>query len=182
MSKQVAMTVEATPAGEVKVSEPTVFEHKEYDVTATCEKFCSCGTASSILFLEADEVLLRNKNCCGQQQKRQPYGELGSVDIVTSCGCCAAFNAGGLAPGVEGAPGAISPGCGCERDLVNEIVEELNRRQRHRGDVGQMKRADEQARNVKVIGERLQTVEAKIDALMKHLSVPQPVVMIRNNE
>ena len=182
MSKQVALMVQATPAEEVKVSETTVFEHKEYDVTSTCAKICSCGTATSTLYLEADEVLLKNKDCCAQQQKRQPYGELGSVDMVTSCGCCAAFNAGGLAPGVEGQAGAISPGCGCQRELVSEIVEELNRRQRHRGDVGQMKRADEQAQNIKVIGERLQTVEAKIDALIEHLSVPQPVVMIRNGK
>ena len=58
----------------------------------------------------------------GEQKKRMPYGELGSVDITQSCGCYS-FDAGGLAgSSAEGAASAISPGCGCSSALVTEIV------------------------------------------------------------
>jgi hypothetical protein len=132
-----------------------------------------------MLFLEPNEVSLVNKNCCGTQKKRLPYGELGSVDMSSSCGCCAGFNAGGLAPGADGAPGIISPGCGCEKELVSTIVEELNKRQRARGDVAQMQRADEAAKNMKLMSDRMVVMESKMDAILTHLKIPQPAVMVR---
>ena len=135
-----------------------------------------------MLFLEPNEVNFTQKNCCGTQKKRMPYGELGNVSISTSCGCCAGFNAGGLAPGADGAPGIISPGCGCETALVTEIVEELNKRQRARGDVAQMKRADEAVKNIHAISEKMNILESKLDAIMVHLEIPQPVVMVRSVE
>ena len=55
--------VRAGNAPEVKVEDAVVFEHKEYDVTGTCDKFCSCCTASSTLLLEPNEVMLITKNC-----------------------------------------------------------------------------------------------------------------------
>ena len=99
--------------------------------------------------------------------------------MTTSCGCCAGFNAGGLAPGAEGAPGIISPGCGCKKAMVSTIVEELNKRQRARGDVAQMKRADEAAKNIKLMNDRMIVMESKMDAIMAHLKIPQPAVMVR---
>lgn len=167
------------PAPGIKIKDVTVFAHKEFDVTNSCAKLCSCGMASSMLVLEADEVFLRNEDCCGSETKRMPYGEIGSVDQRFACGCWSSFNAGGLAPGVDGAPGQISPGCGCEKGKVSEIVEELNQRQRQRGDVAQMKRADEQAKNIKIISDRMNVMEAKMDAIMEHLEVPQQAVMVR---
>jgi hypothetical protein len=132
-------------APEVKVEDTVVFEHREFDVQNTCENCCACFTASSQLVLEPNEVFLIKKNCCGTTKKRLPYGELGSVDEITACGCCAAFNAGSLAAaGPNGEAGAIQPGCGCSKELVSEIVEELNQRQRHRGDTAKMKMAEEQ--------------------------------------
>ena len=132
-----------------------------------------------MLYLEPNEVQLVNKDCCSNQKKRLPYGELGNVSMSTSCGCCAAFNGGGLAGTVEGQEGAISPGCGCEKELVHTIVEELNKRQRARGDVAQIKRADEAAQNMKVLGAKVDMLDAKIDAILAHLKIPEPVAMVR---
>jgi hypothetical protein len=39
--------------------------------------------------------------------------------------------------------GEISPGCGCEKDTVDEIVLELKQRMRARGDTAQIVRAEE---------------------------------------
>ena len=132
-----------------------------------------------MLYLEPNEVQFVRKDCCGSQKKRLPYGELGNVSIIQACGCCASFDGGGLAGAVEGQPGQISPGCGCERELVTTIVEELNKRQRARGDVAQMKRADEAAQNMKALSAKLDMVDAKMNAIMKHLKIPEPVAMVR---
>jgi|TARA_B110000208_G_scaffold164141_1_gene201474 hypothetical protein len=173
-------TVSSTVADEIKVSDAVVFTHKEYNVTNTIESCCACFTLKTMLYLEPDEVALKATNCCGTVKKRLPYGELGSVDVTSACGCCKVFNAGGLAPsGQDGQPGAISPGCGCSADLVTEIVEELNKRQRLRGDVAQMRRADEQAKNIRVLGQRMNQIDAKMDAILAHLKIPQPAVMVR---
>ena len=132
-----------------------------------------------MLFLEPNEVQLVQKDCCGSQTKRLPYGELGNVTMNTSCGCCAAFNGGGLAGTADGAEGAFSPGCGCQKELVHTIVDELNRRQRSRGDVAQIKRADEAARNMKALSVKVDMLDAKMDAIMAHLKIPTPVAMVR---
>jgi len=172
--------VNATGAEGIKVQDTVVFEHKEYEVTPTIANLCNCCTLKVMLMLEPDEVVYTNDSCCVHQKKRLPYGELGSVDQTNACGCCVVFNAGGLAPaGPNGEPGVISPGCGCSGELVSEIVEELNSRQRLRGDVAQMKRADEQANNIKIMGERMNMIDAKMDAIMSHLKIPQPAVMVR---
>jgi hypothetical protein len=51
--------------------------------------------------------------------------------------------------------GAISPGCGCSKDKVDEIVSELKVRMRQRGDTAQIMRAEETLA-------RLNEVEAKL--------------------
>ena len=165
--------VKTTGAEGIKVQDTVVFEHKEYEVTPTIANWCNCCTLKVMLMLEPDEVVYTNDSCCVHQKKRLPYGELGSVEQTNPCGCCAVFNAGGLEPA------GISPGCGCSGELVSEIVEELNSRQRLRGDVAQMKRADEQANNIKIMGERMNMIDAKMDAIMSHLKIPQPAVMVR---
>ena len=64
-----------------------------------------------------------------------PYGELGSVDQTTACGCCHSFSSN-LSPGQGENPGGISPGFGCSGDLVGDIVKELKARMKARGDTG----------------------------------------------
>ena len=47
------------------------------------------------------------------------------------------------------------------------------------GDVAQMKRADEAAKNIKLMNDRMIVMESKMDAIMAHLKIPQPAVMVR---
>ena len=60
--------------------------------------------------------------------------------------------------------GIISPGCGCDEHLVNEIFEDLKARQRGRGDQGQIERAETTL-------EALQKIDSKLDAIMTHLKM-----------
>ena len=104
----------------------TPFERKEYDVTNKLGNYiaCCCGCPCALantqhLVLEPEEAVLTSKTLCDTNVQRRPYGELGSVDKATSCGCCI-----GVASGL----GALTPGMNCEEALVNEIVEELKKR------------------------------------------------------
>ena len=58
---------------------------------------------------------MTRKTMCDTNVQRRPYGELGSVDKGTACGCCTSVTSG---------LGPISPGWGCEEALVDELVEE----------------------------------------------------------
>ena len=60
--------------------------------------------------------------------------------------------------------GQVSPGCGCDTDLVDEIVAELKARQSGRGDTGQIKRAEQTL-------QRLDELESKLDKIMDHLKI-----------
>lgn len=88
---------------------------------------------------------------------KRPYGELGSVARANCC-CCVSFHS---------SFGDICPGSGCSADLVDEIVDELKARQRGRGDTAQIRRQEETL-------ERLDNVEAKLDAIMSHLNIAAP--------
>ena len=79
------------------------------------------------LVLEPEEAVLTRKTMCATNVQRRPYGELGSVDKGTACGCCVNVSSG---------LGPIQPGMGCEEAVVNEIVEELKARMKTRGDTG----------------------------------------------
>jgi len=122
---------------------------------------------------------------CGNHVSKRPYGELGSVDRGT-CLCCVS---------AESAFGPISPGCGCEEEKVDDIVNELKTRMRQRGDTAQINRAEETLR-------RLDEVDAKLvrqrivvfnscfqvhahksanpllkDAIIDHLNIPKTMKM-----
>ena len=60
--------------------------------------------------------------------------------------------------------GQISPGCGCEGDLVDEVVEELKARQAGRGDQGQIQRQE-------ATMEAILQVNRKLDLIMEHLKI-----------
>jgi hypothetical protein len=66
--------------------------------------------------------------------------------------------------------GPISPGCGCDEGTVDEIVLELKQRMRHRGDAAQVALAEKTSM-------RLEQVDAKLDAIMARLVIPQPMTM-----
>ncbi len=63
--------------------------------------------------------------------------------------------------------GEICPGCGCSTELVDDVVEDLKKRQRGRGDTAQIKRAEQTI-------ERLEVLEGKIDLILNHLSIETP--------
>jgi hypothetical protein len=160
----------------VKVEAKESFETETYDVTDCCLKFCCFG--SSTLILGQETVNLNSKGCCSHTQTEVPYGEVGNVNQTNSCGCCAALSGDFLPSAGEGVP-TLSPGCGCEQDLVAEIVKELKRRVRLRGDGATRNLAEEQAKNIMILSEQVETMETKIDAIMKHLQVPKTAEMDR---
>lgn len=86
-----------------------------------------------------------HSDLCGNHVSKRPYGELGSVDRSNFCCCVSA----------ESAFGPVSPGCGCEAEKVDEIVAELKKRMRSRGDTAQIQRAEQTL-------ERLDEVDAKL--------------------
>merc|ERR1711933_187092 len=120
--------------------------------------------------LEPEEAVLKRETPCAQTTKRMPYGELGSVDHNTNCGCCAGFTSNLSSADENGNKQPIAPGCGCEKDLVEEIVEQLKARMKGRGDTGNIQRAEQSLTMTR-------TLSAKVDAIMRHMNVPVPEVM-----
>mmetsp|Transcript_14456 Transcript_14456/g.28220 ORF Transcript_14456/g.28220 Transcript_14456/m.28220 type:complete len:83 (+) Transcript_14456:332-580(+) len=76
--------------------------------------------------------------------------------------------------------GPISPGFGCEAELVDEIVEELKKRMKTRGDTGQIQRAEQQLHEIAILKGEVANVNAKLDAVLQHLNIaaPQPQKMM----
>jgi hypothetical protein len=103
-----------------------------------------------------------------------PYGELGSVDRFTSCGCFHSFSTD-LSPATPGGGGGISPGCGCEGGLVEEIVTELKIRMKSRGDTGTIIRAEQTLVAVNDMRKEIDVLREQLDAVVKHLGVVVPV-------
>jgi hypothetical protein len=141
------------------------FEHREFDVTSTCEKILCC--ASRILVLEPEEAVVRASTCIDKSEKRLPYGELGSVEQVNACGCCASFNSNLGEVDENGTKQPIAPGCGCSGELVSDIVTELKARMKSRGDTGNILRAEEALRF-------MQSLSLKVDSLIQHLGIAAP--------
>lgn len=146
------------------------FERKEYNVTNTCEACGNCFLSSKTLILEPEEAVL-HVQCtpCVDASTRRPYGELGSVDVVHACGCCYSFSSD-LTPAQGDAPGGLSPGCGCEGDLVAEIVKELKARMAARGDTGNIIRAEQTLAQVNATREEVQQINAKLDMVINYLN------------
>lgn len=165
--------------GQVQVSKEEKFDTKEYDVTGCCALYCCCGKTT--LVLEQDTVSIQSTDCWSKSDSEVAYGEVGNVNQTTTCFGCTAIS-GDFLPnaGGDSAEAALSPGCGCEGDLVNDIVKEIRRRVRLRGDIAIHQRAEEQARNIKVLSDQVQSLEHKLDAIMNHLKVPQTASMERS--
>jgi hypothetical protein len=112
-----------------------------------------------------------------------PYGELGSVEITNSCGCCWAFSSNLTGDN----PGGISPGFGCSQGFVEGIVAELKARMKVRGDTGNIQRAEQQLALAAETKNEVAALSAKVDAILAHLNIsppppPQPQTMARNAE
>ena len=145
------------------------FEEKKYDVTDNWEAGCgmiftfgTIGWTTRHLTLEADEAVLKTDNFCCHTVQKRPYAQLGSVDSAQECGVCWSVKSD-----ISGDTGAIKPACGCEQALVEEIIAELQARKIGRGNVAQLKAHENLAR-------RVDHMDAKLDAIMKHLGVDIP--------
>mmetsp|Transcript_14394 Transcript_14394/g.18822 ORF Transcript_14394/g.18822 Transcript_14394/m.18822 type:complete len:172 (-) Transcript_14394:309-824(-) len=159
----------ATPLTE---DAPAHYGYLEYDVSCDFCLWLICfpihfGAApfKTILNLEPEEVVKRDTFICGSNNSRRPYGELGSVDIGN---CCCFVH-------LQSNFGPVSPGCGCNTALVTEIVEELKKRMKSRGDTGQIRRTEQLLGRINGLEAKLGTVDAKLDVLMKHLNIHEPV-------
>lgn len=164
------------PVAEFDSMEPQApFPLKVFDVTdigaQVCHVLC-CPLTWMAIFpgvlgkktftLEAEEAIYEWKCCLYNGTTRRPYGELGSVDSGNCC-CCV-----GVASDLtKGQP--LCVGWGCDKPRVDEIVRELKLRMKTRGDTGQIRRQE-------ALSARFAVMEAKIDAIMSHLSVEMPQV------
>lgn len=127
-----------------------------------------------MLILEHEEAVKYDTTICGENVSRRPYGELGSVD-KGNC-CCFVVASSNLGP--------ISPGCGCNGEDVDQIVTELKKRMKGRGDTGQIKRTEEILNKVTELEGKIQKMDKmdeKLDLIMKHLNISQPVKSIEMN-
>ena len=123
------------------------------------------GTKTMIL--EPEEAVF--KVDCGlcNTVTRRPYGELGSVDKVRY-GCCIGVGS----ELTQKMP--ICPGNGCNEPLVDEIVADLKRRMKARGDTGQIKRAEQLLGEIQILKAQAQSTDAKLNAILKHLNIEAP--------
>ena len=153
-------------------------ETKSYNVESYWDLFWLClGTGplacflwahKRVLVLAPEELTLESVSVCCTSKKRLPYGELAGVDRVNCCGC-AAFGGGALGDN-------IVPGCGCQNEMVDEIIGTMKARQRARGDTAQVQRAEQVLDRVFALEQRVGGVDAKLDALLAHLKVPPPYI------
>lgn len=157
---------------DLKATAMPLLEHKEYDVTATCASVICCGCIKSTVSLEPEEAVKTDTSCFGTVSKRLPYGELGMVDKITACGCCIGFrsNLSDINPKTKKLQ-PITPGCGCESTLVEEIVAELKLRMKGRGDTGNIHRSEEAIIRMRYLNE-------KMELLLKNYGVALPPNMI----
>jgi len=174
MAKTIDEVVEHEPTAASTTFQTVAFEHKTWDTTNYCEKFCPPGsiltlcTTAQRLELEPEEAVLVTSNCCSTVNQRRPYGELGSVDKITCCGIFNSFQFG---------DSTVCPGCGCEGSKVEEIVHELKLRMKARGDTGQIKRAEQMLGEIQILKAQSQNVDAKLDLILKHLGLDPPVAV-----
>jgi len=94
-----------------------------------------------------------------------PYGELQAVEHLKCLGCCHCF---------QFAETKVSPQCFCAEDLVGEIVKELKKRMKARGDTGQIKRAEQLLGEIQILKAQAQNTDAKLNAILKHLNISAP--------
>ena len=129
---------------------PQVSDEKEYDVSDWCSIAC-CTKQKYIL--EPEFLLIQTtSNCCGNNTRRIPYGELSNIDKA-NCLCCVSVN-------------GIAPGCGCEDALVTEIAAELQKRVGERGLTGQVQRSEDTVSLLRNLDSKLNRIEMKLDRIL----------------
>ena len=114
--------------------------------------------------LEDEEAVYEVKCGICNVNTRRPYGELQSVD-KTNCLCCV-----GIASGLI-QTGPVCPGMGCNSAFVDEIVKEMKKRMKERGDTGQIRRTEEALDELKALRGEIGDIKSDLSAIMKALNV-----------
>lgn len=172
-NERVAMTT----AGAPYVS----FDRKEYDITDKGCQLCLCLTCplhflplvpgamgNKRMIMDGDEVVVEVECPCYSVNTRRPYGELGSVDKVKYCGC-----SGVSSNLTKSMP--IFIGWGCDDVGVTEIVDELKKRMKARGDTGQIRRTEQALKEVQELRYEMTEMRQDMKALLTHFNVVVPI-------
>ena len=120
------------------------------------------------LILEPEYAVYKSSSCCGEQEQRTPYGEISNIGKVSGCSCC------GTVYSVQTNMFMINPGCGCDEQLVDEIVGELKARTQGRGDAGQVQRQEHQMVMLSNVDQKINSLEVKMNLILKALNVRGP--------
>ncbi|KAL3937745.1 MAG: hypothetical protein SGBAC_007206 [Bacillariaceae sp.] len=160
---------------------PVRFERKEYDATDIGCQTCLCLTSpvhllpiipglmgTKRLILDEEEAVLQIECACYNINTRRPYGELGSVDKVKYL-CCT---------GVSSELSKSMPifiGWGCEDEQVADIVAELKKRMKARGDTGQIQKAELALQEIRALRKENQLLREDMKALLDHFNITVPV-------
>jgi hypothetical protein len=133
-----------------------VYDTKSYDVAHCCEKI---GCTGKELVLGPEEATLTTNKCFGMSSfaTKREYAELGHVEKKKVCICCAAMDSD-LTP-----EQAISPGLGCDKFKVSQIVQEMRDRLGDRGDVGQIRRQEKMFRLLREIDYQFPKIRSKLN-------------------
>eukprot|EP00929_Paragymnodinium_shiwhaense_P109987 TRINITY_DN7664_c0_g1_i1.p1 TRINITY_DN7664_c0_g1~~TRINITY_DN7664_c0_g1_i1.p1 ORF type:complete len:745 (+),score=221.80 TRINITY_DN7664_c0_g1_i1:84-2318(+) len=110
-----------------QVSEKTYDVTNKIDACGTC--FATCGAAGctkTTINLTADMMIMTEKNNIDDESVHVPYAQIDSVDWEKNCCCC--YQVNGISPGY---------GC-CNKDQVETIAGELQRRKLARGNIAQL--------------------------------------------
>ncbi|CAJ1439276.1 unnamed protein product [Effrenium voratum] len=146
------------------------FPERSFDVTNWIEVMSGmlcCLITRKTLEMQREEVVLKTSNCCCNFSQRRPYAQLTLLEQRSLCfGICQAINSD-LQPMNEKGEGGIVPGCGCSKQLVDEIVYELNLRKDGRGKIAQM-------RQQKYMLDRISKLAVQLPLLLKKIGAQYP--------
>jgi hypothetical protein len=114
--------------------EKKVFETKKFDVSRYSDML---NCTFSELELGEEEATYTINKCFGLRSytRKREYAELGYVESRKKCFVCRTVDS-------DLSEGGISPGFGCDKTKVLQIVQELRDRMAERGNIGQMKKQE----------------------------------------
>merc|ERR1712107_275329 len=105
-------------------------ETKSWMVTNYCSHMVCCCCQTATLQLNDEESVLTAQGPLCRSTVREPYAQMGSVEKHQFCGVCVNVHTDGA---------VINPDCGCSKQLVEEIANELQHRKATRGNIAQIK-------------------------------------------
>jgi len=136
-------------------------DDREFDITNHIQSCMTClctlgiaGCTRETLELKAEEVVVKSVNNIDDTHLRMPYGNMGSVDVDRSCCCCFGVN-------------SMSPGFGCNRQLTQQIADELQLRKEKRGNIAQL-------RQLQLLTKITSQLQAQADTVLQKEGIAYP--------